>query len=89
MHPCYMGVDIGSHEELIAHQLDADIARICASIGADSLGYLSHAGLMEAVTAGIPARVDHRGRPVPVGHCSACFTGVYPLEHDASAPGCA
>ena len=23
-HPCYMGVDIGTHAELIAHQLDSE-----------------------------------------------------------------
>lgn len=76
LHPCYMGVDIGSHAELIAHQLGGDVARICASIGADSLGYLSLDGMLAAVREGIPAgRLDHTGQPIGVGHCSACFTG--------------
>ena len=75
-HPCYMGVDIGTHAELIAHQLKMDTARICAEIGADSLGYLSLGGMMAAVREGIPAgRVDHTGQPIGVGHCAACFTG--------------
>src|SRR5690606_16961534 len=38
-HPCFMGVDMATYKELIAHQLD--IAGICRRIGADSLGYLS------------------------------------------------
>ncbi len=46
-HPCYMGVDTGRREELIAanHSLES----IRAAIGADSLGYLSQQALLEAV----------------------------------------
>jgi glutamine phosphoribosylpyrophosphate amidotransferase len=44
-------------------------------IKADSLEYLSHDGMMEAVRAGIPAENE-------VGHCSACMTGAYPVAFD-------
>ena len=65
-HPCYMGVDTGRREELIAanHSLEG----IRAAIGADSLGYLSKEGMLDAVGG----RTDAR--------CTACFDGVYPTD---------
>ncbi len=65
-HPCYMGVDTGRREELIAanHSLEG----IRAAIGADSLGYLSKEGMLAAVGG----RTDAR--------CTACFDGVYPTD---------
>lgn len=63
-HPCFFGVDMGTHEELIAHQLHTD--DIAAHIGADSLGYLSLDNMMTAI-----GRSD--------GYCNACFTGSYPV----------
>ena len=64
-HPCFMGVDMATREELIAHRLSvSDIAR---QVGADSLGYLSLEGLLEAVGRG-------GGQ-----HCQACFSGDYPV----------
>jgi amidophosphoribosyltransferase len=65
IHPCFMGVDMGSYEELIAHRMN--VAEICAHIGAESLVYLSLEGMMQAI-----------GRKE--GYCNACFTGQYPLE---------
>jgi amidophosphoribosyltransferase len=64
-HPCFMGVDMATREELIAARMDVD--EIARHINADSLGYLSHAGLVEVVGPGAG------------GHCRACFTGEYPL----------
>ena len=63
--PCYMGVDMGSKQELIAS--GRSVAEICSHIGAESLAFLSLAGMMEALEA-----AD--------GYCNACFTGVYPFE---------
>ncbi len=64
-HPCFMGVDMATREELIAHRMtEAEIAR---HINVDSLGYLSLEGLLEAVGCA-------RGQ-----HCLACFTGDYPV----------
>jgi amidophosphoribosyltransferase len=62
--PCYYGVDTPSKQELIASS--QTIAQICASIGADSLAYLSLAGL--------DASVDNRED----SFCKACYTGRYP-----------
>ncbi len=64
-HPCFMGVDMSTREELIAAQ--QDVSEIARHIGADSLGYLSVQGLLEAV------QVEGGG------YCHACFTGQYPL----------
>jgi amidophosphoribosyltransferase len=65
-HPCYMGVDTGRRDELIAatHSLDG----IRTAIGADSLGYLSQDGLLAAIGGRREAR------------CTACFDGRYPTD---------
>lgn len=68
-HPCFMGVDMGRHEDLIAHHRTVD--EICDHVGADSLYYLSVEGMMRAVQ-----RAD--------GFCQACFTGQYPIAVDLS-----
>jgi amidophosphoribosyltransferase len=68
-HPCFMGVDMGRHEDLIAHKRTVD--EICGHVGADSLYYLSVQGMMRAVQ-----RED--------GFCQACFTGQYPISVDLS-----
>ncbi len=64
-HPCFMGVDMGKHDNLIAHKRTVD--EICQFVGADSLYYLSLNGMMRAV-----GRKD--------GFCQACFTGQYPIQ---------
>jgi amidophosphoribosyltransferase len=73
-HPCFMGIDMGSHAELIAHTMSVE--QIRDHVGADSLAYLSHEAMMKAVM-----EVKRPG----CGHCSACFTGNYPLTLDAGA----
>ncbi|MFN3200442.1 MAG: amidophosphoribosyltransferase [Bradymonadia bacterium] len=69
-HPCFMGVDMATHAELIGHR--HTVEEIRAHIGADSLAYLSHEGLMSATLPLDPAQ--------PSGRCSACFSGHYPIE---------
>ena len=64
-HPCFMGVDMGTYDDLIAHKRTVD--EICQYVKADSLHYLSLEGMMRAV-----------GRTE--GYCQACFTGKYPLD---------
>ena len=64
-HPCFFGVDMASRWELIAAQKSIDQVR--DFIGADSLGYISLAGLVKAV--GLPEEK----------FCMACFTGDYPI----------
>jgi len=65
-YPCYMGVDTGRRDELIAATHTTDEIR--RAIGADSLGYLSKEGLLAAVGGRTEAR------------CTACFDGSYPTD---------
>jgi amidophosphoribosyltransferase len=64
-HPCFLGVDLARRDELIAHHLD--VAGMCRAIGADSLGFLSLAGLLRAVDGPRAA------------FCAGCLTGEYPV----------
>jgi len=65
-HPCFFGIDMGRRWELIAAR--ETIEEIRADIGADSLGYLTTQGLVEAI-----------GQPRD-SFCMACFTGSYPMD---------
>ena len=64
--PCFYGVDFATRAELIATGLAPDDVR--ASIGADSLGYLSKEGMIAAS--------EQKESEL----CTACFTGSYPIE---------
>lgn len=64
-HPCFFGVDMATHWELIAAQ--KSVPEIREHVGADSLGYLSLEGLIRAV-----------GQPRD-SFCTACLTGEYPV----------
>jgi amidophosphoribosyltransferase len=66
MWPCFYGIDFASRAELIASGLAVEEIR--ASIGADSLAFVSLGGLTAA--SGQPA--DRL--------CRACFDGQYPIE---------
>lgn len=70
--PCFFGVDMGSYDELIAHQLG--VPEISEHIGADSLGFLSVPRMMKAL-----GRDD--------GYCNACFTGEYPVPVQLTLEG--
>ena len=61
-HPCYYGIDISRHSELIASE--KSIEEIRAYLGADSLGYLTIEGMLSTV--------DN-----PQDYCTACFSGEY------------
>ena len=64
--PCFYGVDFATRAELIATGLAPDDVR--ASIGADTLGYLSKEGMIAAS--------EQKESEL----CTACFTGTYPIE---------
>jgi amidophosphoribosyltransferase len=65
--PCFMGVDMGRRDDLIAHQ--RTVEEITKYVKADSLYYLSLGGMMKAVGS-------------QDGYCQACFSGEYPLPVD-------
>jgi amidophosphoribosyltransferase len=73
IHPCYLGVDMATHDELIAANLT--IPQIREKIGADSLGFLSKEGLLAATTR-------KRGEM-----CLGCLTGEYPETYQGPARG--
>ena len=67
--PCYYGIDTPKRQELIASSQSIEAIR--EYIEADSLGYLSPEGLLDAVSG----EGDNRKRL----YCTACFTGEYPV----------
>ncbi|MER3426766.1 MAG: amidophosphoribosyltransferase [Pyrinomonas sp.] len=64
--PCFYGVDTPNKSDLIAARMSVEEVR--AFIEADSLGYLSLEGMLEA--CGFPREVS----------CVACWTGQYPTR---------
>ncbi|MES2177751.1 MAG: amidophosphoribosyltransferase [Gemmatimonadota bacterium] len=62
--PCYYGIDTPSRDELIAANNTLEEMR--ASLGVDTLGYLTLDGMLGSVPGG------------PGGFCHACFSGDYP-----------
>jgi amidophosphoribosyltransferase len=69
MNPCVYGIDFPDRTKLMAanHSLD-EIRRY---LKADSLAYLSEAGMVKAT--GLPAS----------SFCMACYNGDYPVKFDA------
>ena len=68
MHPCFMGVDMGTYDELIAARLSID--ELCRHVGCDSLEFLSVEGMLAAIGS-------------QNGYCTACFTGEYAIDTTA------
>ncbi|KAA1042644.1 amidophosphoribosyltransferase [Macrococcus equipercicus] len=66
-HPCYYGIDVSTHAELIAAYQSVEAIR--AEIEVDSLSYLSVEGMHDVYR-----------RHGSHGECDACFTGNYPVE---------
>jgi amidophosphoribosyltransferase len=62
--PCYYGMDTSDRSTLIASHMDVEEIR--HHLGADSLGYLSLAGLLSATGV------------ADAGFCTACLSGEYP-----------
>ncbi|HKX76731.1 MAG TPA: amidophosphoribosyltransferase [Acidimicrobiia bacterium] len=71
--PCYYGMDTSDRSTLIAARLEVEEIR--RHVGADSLGYLSLAGLLDATDA-----TDAAG----AGFCHACLSGDYPTDVTAA-----
>ena len=66
--PCVYGIDFPDRNKLMAanHTLD----EICTYLNADSVNYLSQAGMVRAT-----------GKP-EAAFCMACYDGMYPVEYD-------
>jgi len=70
-HPCFMGIDMSTYSELIAHKKSVEEIRKHAN--ADSLVYITIEGMMKAVQVGLTKKTN-------TGHCNACFSGNYPID---------
>src|SRR5262249_36849548 len=70
--PCFYGVDTPTRDELIAANLS--VRNIAEFIEADSLGYLSLEGLLNAC-----------GDQLGNRHCTACYTSSYPIQVTSAA----
>ena len=68
LHPCVLGIDTGTYEELIGNQLSVE--QIRQHVDADSLGYLSTENFVKAT--GLPKN----------RLCLACFNGRYPVDFE-------
>ena len=70
--PCYYGVDTPRKSDLIAAQMTT--AEVCRYIEADSLGYLSLEGMLEAIGF------------EKTSSCVACWNGNYPTQVAGGEP---
>jgi amidophosphoribosyltransferase len=64
--PCYFGIDTPHRKDLISN--GASIGELRASLGADSLAFISVEGLLESL-----------GATAEQSYCLGCFTGEYPI----------
>ncbi len=63
--PCFYGIDMPDHDELIGHRMEVEEIR--RHVGAESLAYLSLDGMLQAT--GVPGE----------DFCTACFSSQYPV----------
>ena len=70
--PCYFGIDTPHRKDLISN--GAAPKEVCASLGADSLAYISVEGLLESLKSSRSGET-----PSLAGYCLGCFTGEYPI----------
>jgi amidophosphoribosyltransferase len=71
--PCYYGIDTPQRRELIASS--NSVEEIREFIEADSLGYLSEEGMLNAAGG--------------ASYCTACFSGKYPVVREEAAEAAA
>jgi len=78
--PCYYGIDTPTRRELIASSHTTD--EIARYLTADSLGYISLDGMIDAVVGARGEGAEARAR-----FCHACFSGEYPVEFRGQPAG--
>jgi amidophosphoribosyltransferase len=76
-HPCFYGIDTPTRKELIAST--HSVEEVARHLRADSLAYLSSAGLLAAVRGEDAISVGPQVPGGDCGFCTACFTGQYPV----------
>ncbi|MBP9690554.1 hypothetical protein KBD81_00580 [Candidatus Woesebacteria bacterium] len=80
--PCHLGVSFRSREELLAAQMGNDWGKIANFIGADSVAFISHEGIIQAAREfqGIMRPRNQDEIYMANGFCGGCVTGVYPVN---------
>ena len=74
--PCYFGIDTPHRKDLISNA-NGGVSELCASLGADSLAFISIEGLLRSIDPNFTGSFEHGG------FCLGCFSGEYPIP----APG--
>jgi amidophosphoribosyltransferase len=72
-YPCYFGIDTPHRKDLISNM--NNVNELCASLGADSLAFISIEGLLQSLD---PA-ISGNSLPDNAGYCLGCFSGEYPI----------
>ena len=86
--PCYFGIDTPHRKDLISNM--NSVNELCASLGADSLAFISIEGLLQSLDPAFTG--NHRDPRLPdnAGYCLGCFSGEYPIpvagETQATTP---
>ena len=70
--PCYFGIDTPHRKDLISN-VNGGVNELCTSLGADSLAFISIAGLLQSIDP------DCSGSFENGGFCLGCFSGEYPI----------
>jgi amidophosphoribosyltransferase len=88
--PCYYGIDTPTREELIASS--QSIEEINSFVTSDTLSYLSHEGMIEAIRSGaLPIDGQKHSSAPPSAaapsHIEAAPNGKHPVLNDAQAHG--
>jgi amidophosphoribosyltransferase len=96
--PCFYGIDTPTRAELIASS--HSVEEIGKYVTADSIGYLSLPGLVEAVRSveargqaphtrrasnAAPLSAEDQADTIGAGYCHACFSGAYPIPFTPSS----
>ena len=86
MYTCHLGVSMRTPKELIAHRHNGDVKKIAQEIGATSVNYISHLGLvMSRRDSGKIVKPKNAQELILVnGGCGGCVTGVYPINNDGT-----
>lgn len=81
--PCHLGVSFRSLGELLAVEFDNDWEKMAEYLGADSVAFISHKGILQAAKECKEEDIIIPENPKEIymanGYCGGCTTGVYPV----------
>ena len=82
MHPCYLGVSMRTHGELVAYMCGGDVKKIAKRIGATSVNYISPKDFINCRKEKGKGEVKRNSKMVFLKNqgCGGCVTGCYPVN---------